>query len=243
MEWRDEGMIIGLRRHGETSLIVELMTRAHGRHLGVVKGGRSRRMQPLMQQGNSVEAVWRARLEDHLGLWQLDVTEARAGDILGSSLALNGIGLVAELLRLLPERDPHENLYEMAVAIAETFSQPLLAGELMVRFEMAMLAELGFGIDLAECAATGRREDLVYVSPKSARAVSREAGLPYRDRLLLLPDFLLGAPGQSVNWDAIEAGFVLTGFFLQREVYDARGMALPECRRSFIIAAARACAI
>ncbi|MGE3245636.1 MAG: DNA repair protein RecO [Beijerinckiaceae bacterium] len=236
MEWRDEGLIIGLRRHGETSLIVELMTRAHGRHLGVVKGGRSRRMQPLMQQGNSVEAVWRARLEEHLGLWQLDVTEARAASIMDSAVSLNGIGLLAELLRLLPERDPHEQLYEMALAIATHLQEPLLAAELMVRFELALLSELGFGIDLAACAATGQRNDLVYVSPKSARAVSRDAGLPYHDRLLALPGFLQSAPGSAADWREIASGFELTGHFLKREVFEARNIPVPDVRRAFVAA-------
>lgn len=236
MEWRDEGLIIGLRRHGETSLIVELMTRVHGRHLGILKGGRSRRMQPLMQQGNSVDAVWRARLEEHLGLWQMDVTEARASTIMDSGLALSGIGLVAELLRLLPERDPHAGLYEMALAIAGHLDQPLLAGELMVRFELAVLSELGFGIDLLECAATGRKDDLIYVSPKSARAVNREAGLPYHGKLLPLPSFLLAEPGSAGGLEEVRAGFELTGYFLNREVYLARGMHAPDCRRAFISA-------
>lgn len=240
MEWRDEGLIIGLRRHGETSLIVELMTRSHGRHLGIVKGGRSKRMQPLMQQGNSVEAVWRARLEEHLGLWQLDVLEARASAIMESGLALNGIGLLAELLRLLPERDPHAGLYEMALAVTGQFGQPLLAGELMVRFELALLAELGFGVDLSACAATGRCDDLIYVSPKSARAVSADAGRPYADRLLLLPAFLLASPGSAREWSALEAGFAMTGHFLRREVFEARHMAAPDCRRAFIAAVQRA---
>lgn len=240
MEWRDEGLIIGLRRHGETSLIVELMTRAHGRHLGIVKGGRSRRMQPLMQQGNSVEVVWRARLEEHLGLWQLDVTQARASAIMESGVALAGIGLLAELLRLLPERDPHAGLYDMALAIAGHLHEPLLAGELMVRFELALLGDLGFGIDLESCAATGTREDLAYVSPKSARAVSRAAGLPYHDRLLPLPEFLLRNPGSATEAQAIAEGFRLTGYFLEREVYGVRNAALPDVRRGFLAAVERA---
>ena len=239
MEWRDEGLIIGLRRHGETSLIVELMTRHHGRHLGIVKGGRSRRMQPLMQQGNSVDAVWRARLEEHLGLWQLDVTQARASAIMDSGIALNGIGLLAELLRLLPERDPHAELFEMALAVTGQFGDAMMGAELMVRFELALLAELGFGVDLSACAATGQRENLCYVSPKSARAVSAEAGRPYADRLLPLPEFLLGAPGSARDWQSIESGFAMTGHFLRREVFEARNIPSPDCRRAFVAALQR----
>jgi DNA repair protein RecO (recombination protein O) len=239
MEWRDEGLIIGLRKHGETSLIAEVMTRDHGRHLGIVKGGRSRRMQPLMQQGNSVEAVWRARLEEHLGQWQLDVTAARAGAIMNSGLALAGIGLLAELLRLLPERDPHTGLYEMALAIMDHLDDALLAGELLVRFELALLQELGFGIDLDSCAATGSRQELVYVSPKSARAVSRSAGLPYHDRLLVLPAYLQAEPGSAKDWSAIVSGFALTGHFLEREVFLVRDVLIPAARRTFIAAAGK----
>jgi len=240
MEWRDEGLIIGLRKHGETSLIVELMTREHGRHMGIMKGGRSRRLQPMMQPGNSVRAVWRARLEEHLGLWQLDVTSARAGAIMASGLALSGLGLLGELLRLLPERDPHSQLYAMAEAIVEHLDNGRLAGELMVRFELALLREVDFGIDLESCAATGGRQDLAYVSPKSARAVSREAGLPYHDRLLPLPPFLSAEPGSAPDWDMIADGFRLTGFFLEREVYAVRNAPLPDVRRSFVAAAEKA---
>lgn len=242
MEWRDTGMIIGLRKHGETSLIVELMTRDHGRHLGIVKGGRSRRNQPLMQQGNGVDALWRARLEEHLGLWQLDVTSARAGAIMESGLALSGIGLLAELLRLLPERDPHTGLYDMALAIADNLDNPALAAELLVRFELALLGELGFGIDLEACAATGTRNDLIYVSPKSARAVSRDAGEPYKDRMLPLPQFLLTGPNLICDWKFLEEGFELTGYFLKREVYAARNIPVPDTRRAFLAAAEKACA-
>ena len=240
MEWRDEGLIIGLRKHGETSVIAELMTRDHGRHLGIVKGGRSRRMQPLMQPGNSVSAVWRARLEDHLGLWQLDVTEARAGAIMGSGHALAGIGLLGELLRLLPERDPHANLYDMAQAITANLDEALLGAELLVRFELKLLQELGFGIDLEQCAATGSRDDLVYVSPKSARAVSRGAGQPYHDKLLPLPGFLQEGPGSAAGWAHISEAFQLTGYFLEREVYVVRNSPMPDSRRSYLAAAERA---
>lgn len=234
MEWRDEGLIIGLRRHGETSLIVELMTRGHGRHLGIVRGGRSRRMQPLMQQGNSVDALWRARLEEHLGMWQLDVTAERAGSIMGSALALSCVGLLAELLRLLPERDPHRGLYEMASAIIAHTDEPRLIGELMVRFEVALLGELGFGLDLTRCAATGVQEDLIYVSPKSGRAVCREAGQPYRERLLALPEFLLRDPGESVALSDLQKGFELSGYFLKRDVFLPRNATVPESRRSLL---------
>src|SRR6185295_16594336 len=190
MEWTDEGIVIGTRRHGETSLIVELMTPAHGRHLGLVRGGRSRRMQPVLQPGNSVHATWRARLDEHLGNYTIEGTTSRAARLIDSAAGLYGIQAVAGLLRLLPERDPHRQLYDGLSAILDWLDDPLIAGAVIVRFELKLLDELGFGLDLGECAATGTNDDLAYVSPKTGRAVSRASGEPYRDRLLRLPAFL-----------------------------------------------------
>ncbi|MDH7794633.1 MULTISPECIES: DNA repair protein RecO [unclassified Beijerinckia] len=238
MEWRDEGIIIGLRKHGETSLIVELMTRAHGRHMGIVKGGRSRRMQPTLQQGNSVEVTWRARLEEHLGLFTLEVGKARAAEIMATPLALAGINLIGELLRLLPERDPHETLYEMASAMADRLGDQQFGPALMVRFELEVLSELGFRLDLSQCAATGTNDALIYVSPKTGRAVSASAGEPYKDRLLPLPAFL-----HSMSWQyapskaEIADGFRLTGYFLDRDVLQPRGGSDKLVRRSYLAAA------
>lgn len=238
MEWHDEGIIIGLRKHGETSLIVELMTRAHGRHMGIVKGGRSRRMQPTLQQGNSVEVTWRARLEEHLGLFALEVTKVRAAEIMESPLALAGINLMGELLRLLPERDPHETLYEMAHAMADHLGEPEIGPALMVRFELEVLSELGFRLDLSECAATGRNDELIYVSPKSGRAVSASAGEPYKERLLPLPAFLRALSWQGVPSRAeVADGFRLTGYFLDRDVLQPRGGGEKLARRSYLAAA------
>ena len=239
MEWRDEGLIIGLRKHGESSVIVELMTRVHGRHLGIVKGGRSKRLQPVLQQGNSVEIVWRARLEEHLGLYQLEESRSRASRIMESGMALAGIGLIGDLLRLLPERDPHEGLYDMACAVAEHLDQPAISPQLMVRFEMTVLRELGFGLDLSECVATGVREDLIYISPKSGRAVCRSAGEPWKDKLLPLPGFLaqgLG-PEEHVEADDLQQAFRLTGYFLQRDIFGPRQLGLPDGRTRFLTAA------
>ena len=180
MQWTDEGIIIGTRRHGETSLIVELMTPAHGRHLGLVRGGRSRRLQPILQPGNSVAATWRARLDEHLGTYTVEPTTQRASRLIEGAAGLYGIQMLAGLLRLLPERDPHPRLYEGLASILDWFDEPLVAGALIVRFELKLLDDLGFGLDLERCAATGSNDDLAYVSPKSGRAVSRSAGDAYR---------------------------------------------------------------
>ena len=185
MHWTDEGVILATRRHGETSLIVELMTSAHGRHLGLVRGGRSPRHHAILQPGNSVSATWRARLDE-----------------------------------------------------------PLTAGALLVRFEAGILEELGFGLDLERCAATGTTGELAYVSPKTGRAVSRTAGQPYNDRLLSLPAFMVanGAAAEPGVAD-IMAGFRLTGYFLARHVYEPRGIEPPDARSSFLALVGRtACA-
>ena len=240
MEWRDEGIILGTRRHGETSIILETMTRAHGRHLGLVRGGRSRRMQPILQPGNRVDLVWRARLDEHLGTFQVEPLELAAARILSSAVAVNGIQVLAAHLRLLPERDSHEVLFETLQLLVGHLDEPPAAAELIVRFELLLLDELGFGLDLAECAATGSREDLVYVSPKSGRAVSRTAGAPWHDRLLPLPAFLKRGAGIRGDSAAIGEAFRLTGFFFHRHVYEPRGIGEPESRSGLINALRRA---
>jgi DNA repair protein RecO (recombination protein O) len=235
MEWADEGIVLGVRRHGESAAIVELMTRGHGRHLGIVRGGRSRRQQPILQPGNRVAVVWRARIEEHLGTFAVEPLVLRAGTIMGSGLALQGINLVGALLRLLPERDPHPALFETAEVIASHLHDVEVAPALMVRLELAVLAELGFGLDLAQCAATGRTDDLSYVSPKSGRAVSRGAGEPWKDRLLSLPPFVSGAASDAdPTVEEVLAGFALTGFFLERDVFAPRNSSMPAVRHAFV---------
>ncbi|MFN3892477.1 MAG: DNA repair protein RecO [Beijerinckiaceae bacterium] len=235
MEWRDEGLIIGVRRHGENSAIVELMTRAHGRHLGIVKGGRSRRMQPVLQPGNTVGVVWRARLEEHLGVFAVEPLRQRAAMLMESGLALSGVNLIGAWLRFLPERDPHEILFGMVEALADHLADARLAPALMARFELAVLSELGFGLDLERCAATGAREDLVWVSPRTGRAVSRAAGEPYADRLLPLPAFLRqDALRVDAGPDDLAKAYRLTGYFLERDVLTPRGLKEPDARRAWV---------
>jgi DNA repair protein RecO (recombination protein O) len=240
MEWRDEGIIIGVRRHGETSAIVEAMTRSHGRHLGLVRGGRSRKMQPMLQPGNRVELTWRARLDEHLGTFQAEPIELNAARLFDAATAVFGLQMLAAHLRLLPERDPHPALYETLGLVLSHLDDPTAAGELAVRFELVILDELGFGLDLSECAATGTRDNLVYVSPKSGRAVSREAGEPWRDAMLPLPAFLGRNSGIRADGPAFEQAFRLTGHFFERHVYEPRGIGQPEARASFIAAVRRA---
>ncbi|MCS3450042.1 MULTISPECIES: DNA repair protein RecO [Bradyrhizobium] len=241
MEWTDEGIVLGVRRHGESSAIVELLTREHGRHLGLVRGGAGSRMRPLLQPGNSVTAVWRARLDEHLGMYVLEGTRLRAATLLGSSHAVYGVTHLAALARLLPERDPHEDIYWMLQGTLDDFEDAGVAAVHLIRFELAMLTELGFGLDLGNCAATGETSDLIYVSPKSGGAVSRAAGEQWRERLLPLPAFLREGEGGANSWsdqDLLD-GFQITGLFLLRHVLEPRGQGHSDARDGFINAVAR----
>ncbi|MEM7069016.1 MAG: DNA repair protein RecO [Pseudomonadota bacterium] len=242
MEWHDEGLILGVRKHGETSTIVELMTPDHGRHLGLVRGGRSRRMRPVLQPGNSVRVRWHARLEEHLGTFTVEADEQRAGHIMANQTAVFGIQLLASHLRLLPERDPHLGLYRAGRVVVENLEQTEIVASLMIRFELALLEELGFGLDLESCASTGQTRELEYVSPKSGRAVSREAGQPWADRMLALPTFLNRHErdwGRVPGLDDLQNGFALSGYFLERHIYGPRGIKPPDERRGFIKSATK----
>ncbi len=190
MQWTDDGIVLGVKRHGEASGILELMTREHGRHLGLVRGAFGTRMRPVLQTGNTVNASWRARLDEHLGNFSIEASHLRAANFFAASHAVYGVSHLAALMRLLPERDPHAGLYAALDAILDHLGDAAVAAPMVVRFELQLLAELGFGLDLTQCAATGATAELVHVSPKSGRAVSRVAGEPWADRLLPLPAFL-----------------------------------------------------
>jgi DNA repair protein RecO (recombination protein O) len=241
MEWTDEGIILGVRRHGESSAIVELLTRSHGRHLGLVRGGAGKRMRPMLQPGNSVSAIWRARLDEHLGTYQIEGTRLRAATLMASSYAVYGVTHLAALARLLPERDPHEDIYERLERTLDDFDDIGDAAAHLIKFELAMLAELGFGLDLDVCVATGLTTELVYVSPKSGGAVSRTAGEPFRDRLLRLPAFLRQTESAPSDWSDqdLKDGFTLTGLFLLRYVLEPRGQGHSDARDGFINAVSR----
>jgi DNA repair protein RecO (recombination protein O) len=239
MEWSDDGIVLGTRRHGEANVILELMTPAHGRHLGLVRGGAGTRMRPVLQPGNSVQATWRARLDLHLGNFSVEGLQLRAADFLGDAHALYGIGHLAALCRLLPERDPHPSVYAALAAILTRFADRVAVAAGVARFELQMLSELGFGLDLDSCAVTGDELDLIYVSPKSGRAVSRTAGAPWHERLLRLPQFLRAEePEPYPTADELAQAFALTGFFLHRHVLAPHGLGLP-AREHFLSAMTR----
>jgi DNA repair protein RecO (recombination protein O) len=239
MQWADEGIVLGVRKHGEANAILELITPEHGRHLGLVRGGGGSRLRPVLQPGNSVNAVWRARLDEHLGHYTVEGVHLRTAALLGVPHAVYGVTHLAALVRLLPERDPHPSIYAALVAMLDHLHEPGVIAAGVVRFELQLLAELGFGLELDQCAATGSGSDLVYVSPKSGRAVSRTAGEPWRDKLLRLPPFLLAGEAEPSAAELAE-GFAITGLFLTRHVLEPRGLALPDARQSFIAAVLRA---
>ena len=239
MQWTDEGIVLGVRRHGEASGILELMTPEHGRHLGLVRGAFGSRIKPVLQTGNSVIATWRARLDEHLGNYAVEGLHFRASNFFAAPHAVYGVTHLAALMRLLPERDPHEGLYAALDDILGHLDDAGIAAPMVVRFELQLLSELGFGLDLSQCASTGATAELIHVSPKSGRAVSRAAGIPYADKLLRLPAFLREPNAEPVGGDVAD-GFALTGYFLTRHVLEPRGLALADERAYFIAALSRA---
>lgn len=226
MDWRDEGVLLTVRRHGESAAIIDAFTAGHGRHAGVVRGGASRRMAPLLQPGAQLSLEWRARLEDHLGSYRPELIRSRAATLMADGDALAGMAAVAALLTAwLPEREPHAPLYAATIDLLDAMGSAPDWREAYVGWELLLLAELGYALDLGRCAATGATEGLAFVSPRTGRAVSAEAAVPYADRLLPLPRFLGGADG------GVAEGLRLTGHFLAAWVAPAFGAhAPPEAR-------------
>ncbi len=238
MQWIDEGIVLGAKHHGELSVILELMTLGHGRHLGLVRGGAGTRLRGVLQPGNALRATWRARLDEHLGHYAVEAVNLRAASFLPAAHAVHGVTHLAALCRLLAEREPHAAIYDALDAILASLHDPGVAAPMIARFELDFLAELGFGLDLSSCAATGATTDLIYVSPRSGRAVSRAGGEAYRDKLLRLPAFL-HTGNQPESASDLADGFALTGFFLERHAFAPRGLALPEARNYVVTALTR----
>ena len=238
MDWRDQGALLAVRTHGESSAIIEVFTAGHGRHAGVVRGGASRKTAPILQPGAQLDLSWRARLEDHIGTFTVEPIRSRAG-LLSDRLALAGLNSVCALLHFtLPEREPHPDLYAASMAVLDVLGAAPGWPLDYLRWELMLLEEMGYGLDLTSCAVTGSREDLAYVSPKTGRAVSRDAAGEWADRLLPLPICLLGQ-GPATGPE-IAAGLQTTGYFLEhRLAHDLRGRGLPEARRRFVDMLAR----
>ena len=229
----DQGLVLSVRRHGESSVVAHLLTAGHGRHAGLVRGGQSRRLRGVLQPGNLVTATWRARLEEHLGSFALELDKSLAAPLLPHADRLAALGALCSLVDTgLPERENHPALFDNTAAMITALD----SGDdswmpYYVQWELDFLRELGFGLDLSRCAATGSVDELVYVSPKSGCAVSRTAGEPYRDRLLPLPGFLIGDPvGAEARDAAILDGLSLTGYFIDKHVYAAHDRPMPPAR-------------
>lgn len=228
MDWTDDGIVLSARRHGESSAIVQILTAAHGRHAGLVRGGAGKRARGLYQPGNQVRAVWRARLSEHLGTYTCELAASRAAGMMDNPArlaALSAACAVAEAA--LPEREPHAPVYNGLIALLDALGADTWP-EVYVRWELGLLAELGYGLELGKCAATGRNDQLAWVSPRSGRAVSLSAGVPYRDRMLALPAFLTN--GSEAPAADIAAGLKLTGFFLDAHLFRPFGRTMPAAR-------------
>ena len=231
MQWVDDGIVLAVRKHGEAAAIVSLLTREHGRHLGLVRGGAGRRQRGVLQPGNQVRASWRARLAEHLGSYTIEPTRARAALLMELPARLAGLtAALAVLETVLPEREPHGVLHDALVSLLDALESSEVWPAVYIRFEVGLLQELGFGLDLTRCAITGAREDLAYVSPKTGRAVTRAAGEPWKQKLLPLPAFLLGAQAGGLEGRDIEAGLKLTAHFLERHVVEPVQRGLPPAR-------------
>ncbi len=232
MDWRDEGVLLSMRPHGETAAIIEVLTAGHGRHAGVVRGGASRRMAATLQPGTQVRLDWRARLDDHIGTFTVEPLQSRA-HLLSDRLALAGLMSVCALLRAaLPEREPHPALWSATMPLLDALGLPGWTSAYL-RWELGLLDELGFGLDLSACAVTGATVGLAYVSPKSGRAVSVAGAGDWADRLLPLPAGLSGA--EVLSDASIAQGMRLTGFFLDRGLRPVlHDRPLPEARARLV---------
>ena len=233
MEWSDSAIVLSSRSHGENGVIVELLTHAHGRHLGLVRGGASRRIRPTLQPGNTLDAHWRGRLAEHLGSYTAELSNARAGALMEGRDSLAGLNAFAAICAAaLPERQPYPPVFVAGEVLLDAMAASDAAHwlPLYARWEAGLLEALGFGLDLSECAATGATEDLVYVSPRSGRAVSRAGAGIYADRLFRLPGFLAGDPGAEPSPEETRAALRMTGHFLQERVLEPHGTQMPQAR-------------
>ena len=229
MEWTDAAIVLSARPYGETGLIADVLTREHGRHLGLVRGSKAR---AALQPGNGLSLTWRARLPEQLGSYVIELARARAGALMESRDSLTGLNAFCAIAQAaLPEHQVHAGLHDAAEILldamaAEDFDH---GGPLYVRWEAGLLEALGFGLDLSQCAATGTVRGLIYVSPRTGRAVSEGAGADYATRLLALPQFLLGA-SPAPDLTATRAGLKLTGHFLLERVLVPHGREMPQAR-------------
>ncbi len=234
MEFTDDGIVLSARAHGETSAVAEIFTPHHGKWAGLVYGGQGRTQRPILQPGNGVRAHWKGRLDESLGFFTLELMHARAGELMQDRLSLAGLTAACALAAAtLPEREAHPRAYHTMRILLDHLGDIDIWPALMARWELGLLAELGFGLTLDRCAATGSKENLVYVSPKSASAVSAEAGAPYKDRMLPLPAFLRDASAEASLADALD-GLRTTGHFIETRILHLANQELPEARKHVV---------
>lgn len=233
MEWQGDGLILNTRKHGENSAIIDVLTRDKGRHTGLVRGGRSRTMRPVLQAGNLVNVVWRARLEDHLGAFSVDPHKMIVAGIIDDVHRLAGLTTITMLASLLPEREPHPRIYDASLLLIEHLQDDAIWPAVLVKWEMGLLDELGFGLDLSKCAVSGETAGLTHVSPRTGRAVCAREADPWKDRLLALPAFVTRASGAASNAEIVQ-GLKLTGHFLARHIFEPRGVSAPEQRQRIV---------
>lgn len=230
MEWQGDGLILNTRKHGESSAIIDVLTRDKGRHTGLVRGGRSRTMRPVLQAGNLVNVVWRARLEDHLGTFSVDPHRMIVAGIIDDVHRLAALTTITTLASLLPEREPHPRIYEASLLLIEHLHDDAIWPAVLVKWEMGLLEELGFGLDLSKCAVSGDTVGLSHVSPRTGRAVCAREAEPWQDKLLALPAFVTGASSAPTRAEVAQ-GLKLTGHFLARHIFEPRGVSAPEQRQ------------
>jgi len=229
MEWEDDAFVLSARAHGETGAIVELLTAERGKFAAHVAGGASRKMRPFLQPGAKVIARYRARVSDQLGSASLEPIGEGPASLFDDALALAGLASAAAIAAALPEREPHPGAFHALEALIAVLGNPDIWPAVYVRFEAGLLTDLGFELDLSKCTVTGSVDDLIYVSPRTGRAVSRDAGEPYKERLLALPPFLLSSQG-GLNEGDVRSGLELTGHFLEQHVFAPMNRPLPPAR-------------
>jgi len=233
MEWTGEGYVLSVKKHGETSAIIDVLTRDHGRHAGLVRGGAGKRLRPVLQPGNKIQVEWQARLSEYLGTFRVEALSARAAEVMEDRVMLSALNAMTSMAKeTLPEREVHLRVFDGFEVLLNNLDDPEIWPVLYVQWEAGLLQALGYGLDLSACAATGSNDQLTHVSPRSGRAVSASAAEPYLDKLYALPQFMMGQPFASP--DDIANGLALTGYFLETRLQWGVNRTLPEARTQMI---------
>ncbi|MDA8997043.1 DNA repair protein RecO [Hellea sp.] len=233
MNWNSEGYVLSVRKHGETSAIIDVLTPDYGRHLGLVRGGISRKIRPVLQPGNKINVEWNARLSEHLGSFKVEPLVSNSAQIMEDRLSLSALNSLCAIAReCLPEREVHLDVYQAFGVVLNNIGIHEIWPALYIKWESGLLSAMGYGLDLKSCAATGSKDNLTHVSPRSGRAVSAEAAEPYEDKLFLLPKFLIS--NSSFNPADLRSGLELTGFFLETRLQWGVNKTLPDERRRMI---------